>query len=227
MIRTLALLLLSANLAAQCPEMPCPGDSCTEPQTLQGPTTDGQVVCAEQVTSGCSWSGVVVTWYCNHEDEPGYVTNGVGVCYTSEYDYWVLVDLTESFVGGYIFDLQSDYATTNDFPDGIQMSVWEYPYSGWCPGTLTPPVEGSFGPGQVGCSPDNNPQQNWTVLLDLEPGQYLVQIDGQGFSFGTSQLCISGVGVLGLGVPELVNTPEGLQIQRNGKRYDLAGRLIE
>lgn len=67
-----------------------------------------------------------------------------------------------------------------------------------------------------------------TYTTYLNQGTYYVLIDQVDIQSGEMGACVTQDSwLLGLSVPELVGTPEGLQIKRNGKRYDLAGRLIQ
>ena len=198
------LLSILTFLATTCCYAQCLGDNCDNPQLLTAPSFD-DVACAETVCNGN-----FPTYYCTIEGQ-----GEPDLCWSQEYDYFVLLEVIEP--GYYYLYLTSDYVAPptapNDVVGGIQMAI--YTTAGCTPGmspiAITPCV------GDL-----NDQQQNYILDVYLDPGSYIIQIDGFGGSYGCSLLCVYGEFFLDLFIREL----DIVRNQSNRSKWDLLGRRL-
>lgn len=203
-------LVICAGAFAQCP-----GDDCYNPIELTAPGL-GETVCAVEVCTGATAiapnGDTFVEWVCGEE-------NLGNTCWSENVDYWIRLTVTETLPYVLTVEAQNTNILHPDYA-GVQMAMYDgctCPVA-WCWD------QQDFDPVISHCS---DVSQTQMFDLILEPGDYLIQIDGYGTSFGCSEFCVWSPGFLGLGVPELVNTPDGLQVDRDGVKYDLLGRRIK
>lgn len=179
----------------------CPGDNCNDPQILSAPATN-EVVCAETVCNG-DWP----VWNCTDEQD-----GEPGLCWSQEYDYFIQLQVEQE--GVYYFHLMSNYQAPPTAPPGIdggvQMAIYNNDVCAiWMsPIAITP------------CSGDPGSQsQEYFMDVYLEPDNYIIQIDGFGFSYGCSTLCVYGKFFTDLGIPV-----HYYELKKSINEFDLIGR---
>lgn len=198
-----AVMVLLLRCVYDC-QAQCTGDNCNNPQILIAPNFDG-IACAETVCNG-----EFPNYFCTIEGD-----GEPDLCWSQEYDYFVQLQVIEPAT--YYLYLTSDYTAPPNTPDdiigGIQMAIYNNDVCAvWMsPIAITP------------CSsePDGQ-QQEYILSVELEAGNYIIQIDGFGGSYGCSLLCVYGQFFLNLSIKEF----DPVRNQMNRRGFDVLGRRV-